>query len=114
MEFNALPTAEGHFRTIKLSHKQPHVSNLPYNLYGHPFSSQSTKPIPTQTLNKTYIHKHQTNLFEELAPSILPLLKEHIRLGDAGVVDHSVMSNLLHQVKEEEKRKREKHLFILN
>ena len=40
--------------------------------------------------HKTYIHKHQTQIFEELVPSILPLLKEHIRLGHAGIVDHSV------------------------
>jgi len=32
--------------------------------------------IPTQIWNKTYcIHKHQTQMFEELVPSILPLLK---------------------------------------
>ena len=40
--------------------------------------------------HKTYIQEHQTNKFEELIPSILPLLKEHIRLGHAGIVDHSV------------------------
>ena len=34
--------------------------------------------------HKTYIYKHQTQIFEELVPSILPLLKEHIRLGHAG------------------------------
>ena len=36
------------------------------------------------------IHKHQTQIFEELVPSVLPLLKEHIRLGHAGIVDHSI------------------------
>ena len=40
--------------------------------------------------NKTYKHKHQTQIFEELVPSILPLLKEHINLGHAGIVDNSV------------------------
>ena len=35
--------------------------------------------------HKTYIHKHQTQIFKELVPSILPLLKEHIRLGHAGL-----------------------------
>ena len=29
-------------------------------------------------------------MFEELVPSIVPLLKEHIRLGHAGIVDNSV------------------------
>ena len=37
----------------------------------------------------TYIYNHQTHISEELVPSILPLLKEHIRLGHAGIVDHS-------------------------
>ena len=41
------------------------------------------------TQNKTYTnigHK----IFEELVPSVSPLLKKHIRLGHAGIVDHSV------------------------
>ena len=38
-----------------------------------PLSSQSTKPVIKHT-----ILKHQTQIFEELVPSILPLLKEHI------------------------------------
>ena len=29
-------------------------------------------------------------MFEELVPSVSPLLKKHIRLGHAGIVDHSV------------------------
>ena len=29
-------------------------------------------------------------IFEELVPSVLPLLKKHIRLGHAGIVDLSV------------------------
>ena len=33
---------------------------------------------------------HQTQIFEELVPSILPLLKEHVRLRHAGIVIHSV------------------------
>ena len=33
---------------------------------------------------------HQTQIFEELVLLILPLLKEHIQLGHAGIVDHSV------------------------
>ena len=37
-----------------------------------------------------HISKHQTQIFEELVPLILPLLKEHIKLGHAGIADHSV------------------------
>ena len=42
----------------------------------------------------TNLHKTYTNIehkiFEELVPSVLPLLKKHIRLGHAGFKDHSV------------------------
>ena len=44
----------------------------------------------TQIYTKQNIHKHQTQNFEELVPSVSPLLKKHIRLGHAGIVDHSV------------------------
>ena len=44
----------------------------------------------TQIYIKQNIHKHQTQNFEELVPSVSPLLKKHIRLGHAGIVDHSV------------------------
>ena len=37
---------------------------------------------------KTYTNiRHKT--FEELVPSVSPLLKKHIRLGHAGIMDHS-------------------------
>ena len=42
-----------------------------------------------KTTKKTYKnigHK----IFEELVPSVSPPLKEHIRLGHAGIVDHSI------------------------
>ena len=29
-------------------------------------------------------------MFEELVPSVSPLLKKHIRLGHTGIVDHSI------------------------
>ena len=29
-------------------------------------------------------------IFEEVVPSVSPLLKKHVRLGHAGIVDHSV------------------------
>ena len=44
----------------------------------------------TQIYIKQNIHKHRTQIFEELVPSVSLLLKKHIRLGHAGIVDHSV------------------------
>ena len=36
-------------------------------------------------------HTQTSDTFlEVLVPSVLPLLKEHIRLGHAGIIDHSV------------------------
>ena len=64
---------------------QIHISNLfsCINL----FSSHSAKPILMR--QHTYWNiKHI--FFKELVPSILPLLKEHIRPGHAGIIDHSV------------------------
>ena len=40
-------------------------------------------------INKTYTNIAH-NIFEKLVPSVSPLLKKHIRLGHAGIVDHSV------------------------
>ena len=44
----------------------------------------------TQIYIKQNIHKHRTQIFEELVPSVSLLLKKHIRLGHAGIVDHSI------------------------
>ena len=44
----------------------------------------------TQINIKQNIHKHRNKIFEELVPSLSPLLKKHIRLGHAGIMDHSV------------------------
>ena len=45
-------------------------------------------------MTQIYIKKKYTNithkLFEELVPSVSPLLKKHVRLEHAGIVDHSV------------------------
>ena len=50
---------------------------------------QTTKSVLTQMYKKhTNIKQHF--FCEELVPSVLPLLKKHIRLGHAGIVDHSV------------------------
>ena len=40
-------------------------------------------------INKTYTNIGH-NIFEELVPSVSSLLKKHIRIGHAGIVDHSV------------------------
>ena len=44
----------------------------------------------TQIYIKQNIRKHRKQNFEELVPWVPPLLKKHIRLGHAGIVDHSV------------------------
>ena len=45
-------------------------------------------------MTQIYINKTYTNIghkiFKELVPLVSPLLKKHIRLGHAGIVDHSV------------------------
>ena len=84
-----LVSCQAHRDTSRQSisgHKQIHISKLFSHIYINPLSSQSTK----LRKHKTYIHKHQTQIFEELVPSVLPLLKEHIRLEHSGIVDHSV------------------------
>ena len=53
-------------------------------------SLKSTKSVLTQIYMKQ-THKHK--IFEELVPFVLPLFKKkkkHIRLGQAGIVDHSI------------------------
>ena len=47
--------------------------------------SPGTHPHKT---NNTQNIKH--NIFEELVPLVLPLLKKHIRLGHTGIMDHSL------------------------
>ena len=46
---------------------------------------------PDTNLHKT-IHTQTSNteFLEELVPSVSPLLVKHIKLGHAGIVDHSV------------------------
>ena len=57
---------------------KPEIIHKPQNQTWHKF-----------TQNKTYTNiRHK--IFKELVPSISPLLKKHIRLGHAGIVDHSV------------------------
>ena len=53
------------------------------------FKNHKIGPVHKFTLNKTYTNiEHK--IFEESVPSVSPLLKKHIRLGHAGIVDHSV------------------------
>ena len=47
----------------------------------------------TQAYIKQNIHNHglmEHKIFEELVPLVSSLLKKHIRLGHAGIVNHSV------------------------
>ena len=44
----------------------------------------------TQIYIQQNIHKHRTQIFKELVPSVSPLLKKHIRLGHAGIMEHSI------------------------
>ena len=75
-------TTGGHLRIVKLCGKQMHTSKL----FSHePF---------LKSIHKTNLHKHktkhETQIFKELVQSCYPyLLKERIRLGHAGIVDHS-------------------------
>ena len=51
--------------------------------------SHNHKISPDPNIQKTYTNiKHK--IFEELVPSVLPLLTKHIKLEHAGIVDHSV------------------------
>ena len=36
------------------------------------------------------MHKHQTQSFKELVPSVLPLLKKHVGLGHTRIIDCSI------------------------
>ena len=53
-------------------------------------SSTNHKSRHDTNLHKTKTYTNIGNIFEELVPSVSPLLKKHIRLGHAGIVDHSV------------------------
>ena len=71
-------------------HKQIHSSKLFSHIY-----QPSVKSI--YKTNHFANIKHTYTNIEELVPSVLPLLKEHIRLGHAGIVNHSIYR---YQVKE--------------
>ena len=44
----------------------------------------------TQIYIKQNIHKHRTQNFRRISPFGITPVKKHIRLGHAGIVDHSV------------------------
>ena len=70
----------------KSGHKQIHISKL--------FSHMYQPSVIYKTNHFANVKRMYTNIrhkfFEVLVPSVLPLLKEHIRLGHAGIIDHSV------------------------
>ena len=63
-------------------------------IYSARKSSNHKLAINHKISHDTSLHKTYTNIghkiFKELVPSVSPLLKKHIRLGHAGIVDHSV------------------------
>ena len=76
-------------------HKQIRISKL----FSHNYISTVCQVKPqNQSLrkHKTYIYKHQTQIFEELVPLMLPLLKEHIRLGHAGYITCAIWQQAAH------------------
>ena len=66
-------------------------------IYSARKSSKHKLSINHKISPDTNLHKNKTytnighKIFEELVPSVSPLLKKHIRLGHAGIVDHSVV-----------------------
>ena len=77
--FNLSPISSSH-KSSNHTHTHTHtqIFKNPQKLSWHKF-----------TYNKTYTNTKHI-MFEELVPSVLPLLKKHIRLGHAGIVHHSV------------------------
>ena len=55
--------------------------------------SKNHKISPDTNLHKTYTNTEH-KIFEEIVPLVSPLSKKHIRLGHAGIVDHSVDSSI--------------------
>ena len=51
---------------------------------------EKTRQSVKQIYIKQNIHKHQTQFFRRISPFGIPLLKKHIRLGHAGIVEHTV------------------------
>ena len=67
MDFNVLSTTQGHLRTNS-GHKQIHISKLFSHIYIYIYISTLCQVnLQNQSLckHKTYIHKHETQIFEE-------------------------------------------------
>ena len=70
-------------------HKQIHISKLFSHIY-QPSVKSLYKTDHFANIKHTWIYTNIRQKKSELVPSVLPLLKEHIRVGHAGIVDHSV------------------------
>ena len=72
-------------KPLILNHTHTHT-----HTHTHKHTQTPTHKIsPDTNLHKTYTNiKHK--IFEELIPSVLPLLKKYTRLGHAGIVDNSI------------------------
>ena len=58
-----------------------------------PFVKSAHKINPYANIKQhVHVYTNIKHIFEEFIPSILPLLKENIGLGHAGIVDHSNLS----------------------
>ena len=72
--------------------------------------SKTHKISPDTNLHKTKHTKSiEHKIFEELVPSVSPLSKKHLRLGHAGVVDHSVDFININKGWTEAKKKKKMH-----
>ena len=67
---------------------------------------------PKHTYMYVCIHKHHTQIFEEVVPQILPLLEEHGWLGHAGIVDHCQILIYRCHIKEEAGKKEKEEDFL--
>ena len=95
---------------FKSVHKTSPYANIKQNIHTYRNIKQN---IHTQTSNKIYIHKHHTHIFEELVPSVLPLIKERglgtgFRRGGLKVFrslpSFGVMYERLQTIKEDQER----------
>ena len=69
-------------------HKQIHISKLFSHIY-QPSVKSVYKTNHFANIKHTYTNTRH-KIFEVLVPSVLPLLKGHIKLGHAVAVDHFV------------------------
>ena len=70
------------------------------------FKNHKISPDTNQHKTKNTLVNIGHKIFEELVPSVLLLLKKHIRLGHAGITDHSVDLSIPDFFKSIKKKKR--------